>query len=70
MKLTAMVKVEFEGDQSMDQMALETALQRGLRKLCLGIEYGLTSGTPVPVRKGSCRAQLLSREFSNLVMLR
>ena len=36
MKLTAMVKVEFEGDQSMDQMALETALQRGLRKLCLG----------------------------------
>ncbi len=69
MKLTAMVKVEFEGDQSMDQMALETALQRGLRKLCLGIEYGLP-GTPVPIRKGSCRAQLLSREFSNVFMLR
>ena len=63
MKLTAMVKVEFEGDQSMDQMALETALQRGLRKLCLGIEYGLTSGDPFP--SGKVHAGLsCSRESS------
>ena len=41
MRISATVKLEFEGDRSMDEMALETALQRALTHLCVTIERSL-----------------------------
>ena len=65
MKITAMVKVEFEGDPTMDEMAL----QRALSHLCLTIEHGSLSGRPTSIRKGSCRADLVATEFNNVSVL-
>ena len=70
MKITAMVKVEFEGDLTMDEMALEMALQRALSHLCLTIEHGSLSGRPTSIRKGSCSADVITTEFNNLSVLR
>ena len=70
MRISATVKVEFEGDRSMDEMALETALQRALSHLCITIEHGSLSGRPTRIRKGSCRAELVATEFSNVHALR
>ena len=69
MRISATVKLEFEGDRSMDEMALEMALQRALSHLCLTIEHGSLSGRPTSIRKGSCRADLVATEFNNVSVL-
>jgi hypothetical protein len=64
MKVQATIDVEFEMNEGQPENAAKAALLRGLGELRRGIEFGTGTGMPTGVKRGSVRADIVTKEIT------